>query len=189
VQSPFEREVMKRLAAAGYQVTPNWKIGAFRIDLVVEGNGKRLAIECDGDRYQPLEKLHEDMDRQSVLERMGWIFTRVRSSEFLRNPDRTLKPVLEKLQQLEISPVAVKPEPARKGSRPPVPTSQAPASQPPPSPAPLSKAPPSQALIDRVVRRAEELLASWAAPQEPGGDRTERPRAARHAVRNQAVAN
>ena len=56
-QSNFEREVMKRLAAAGYRVTPHWRIGTFRIDLVVEGDGKRLAIECDGDRYQPLEKL------------------------------------------------------------------------------------------------------------------------------------
>ncbi|MFZ1031155.1 MAG: AAA domain-containing protein [Candidatus Acidiferrales bacterium] len=85
-QSTFEREVMKRLAAAGYRVTPHWRIGTFRIDLVVEGEGKRLAIECDGDRYQPLEKLSEDMDRQSILERMGWIFTRIRSSEFSAIP-------------------------------------------------------------------------------------------------------
>src|ERR1700724_647038 len=95
---------MKRLVAAGYRVTPHWKIGTFRIDLVVEGDGNRLAIECDGDRYQPLEKLPEDMDRQSVLERMGWIFTRIRSSEFLRNPSRAMKPVLEKLEMLEIPP-------------------------------------------------------------------------------------
>src|SRR6266481_5785978 len=104
-QSNFEREVMKRLAAAGYRVTPHWRIGTFRIDLVVEGDGKRLAIECDGDRYYPVEKLPEDMDRQSVLERMGWIFTRIRSSEFLRNPARAMKPVFEKLQMLEIPPV------------------------------------------------------------------------------------
>src|SRR5713101_2758467 len=52
-QSAFEREVMKRLSAAGYCVAPQWRVGAFRIDLVVEGDGRRLAIECDGDRYQP----------------------------------------------------------------------------------------------------------------------------------------
>ena len=62
-QSTFEREVMKRLMAAGYRVAPQWRIGAFRIDLVVEGGGKRLAIECDGDRYHALEKLPEDMER------------------------------------------------------------------------------------------------------------------------------
>jgi len=135
-QSNFEREVMKRLAAAGYRVTAHWKIGTFRIDLVVEGDGKRLAIECDGDRYQPLEKLPEDMDRQSILERMGWIFTRIRSSEFLRNPARAMKPVFEKLQTLEIPPSADASEIELAGLT-------------------------SHEVIDRVIRRAEELRKSW----------------------------
>src|SRR5260370_12640585 len=103
-QSAFEREVMKRLLAAGFRVAPQWRVGAFRIDLVVEGDGPRLAIECDGDRHHPLEKLPEDMDRQSVLERMGWIFTRIRGTEFFRNPDRAMKPFFEKLHILEIHP-------------------------------------------------------------------------------------
>jgi hypothetical protein len=117
-------------------VTPHWKIGTFRIDLVVEGDGKRVAIECDGDRYQPLEKLPEDMDRQSVLERMGWIFTRIRSSEFLRNPARAMKPVFEKLQALEIPPSGKVTESEPAG-------------------------PTSHEVIDRVIRRAEELRKSW----------------------------
>jgi very-short-patch-repair endonuclease len=135
-QSTFEREVMKRLVAAGFRVAPQWRIGAFRIDLVVEGGGKRLAIECDGDRYHALEKLPEDMERQSVLERMGWIFTRMRSTEFFRNPDRALKPVFEKLQLLEISPASAKANATGK--------TQA-----------------ASDLIDRVVRRAEELRNTW----------------------------
>ncbi len=134
-QSNFEREVMKHLTAAGYRVTPHWRIGTFRIDLVVEGDGKRLAIECDGDRYQPLEKLPEDMDRQSVLERMGWIFTRIRSSEFLRNPTRAMKPVFEKLEVLEIPPAGK----TRK----------------------IQEEPASHEVIDNVIRRAEELRKSW----------------------------
>jgi len=135
-QSGLEREVMKRLASAGYRVTPHWKIGTFRIDLVVEGGGKRLAIECDGDRYRPPEKLHEDMDRQSVLERMGWIFTRIRSSEFFRNPARTMKPVFEKLEALEILPAGCSAD-AALGRR------------------------ASHDVIDRVIRRAEELRKNW----------------------------
>src|SRR6266851_2159043 len=135
-QSTFEREVMKRLVAAGYRVAPQWRIGAFRIDLVVEGDGRRLAIECDGDRYHPLEKLPEDMERQSVLERMGWIFTRMRGTEFFRNPDRALKPVFEKLQLLEISPASAKVNAT-------------------------GKAQAASDLIDRVVRRAEELRNTW----------------------------
>jgi very-short-patch-repair endonuclease len=139
-QSAFEREVMKRLLAAGFRVAPQWRVGAFRIDLVVEGDGRRLAIECDGDRYHPLEKLPEDLERQSVLERMGWIFTRIRGTEFFRNPDRAMKPVFDKIQILEISPDQAK------------------------LPAAAKTLPPSD-LIDRVIRRAEELRRAWADPE------------------------
>jgi len=136
-QSGFEREVMKRLASAGYRVTPHWKIGTFRIDLVVEGGGKRLAIGCDGDRYYPLEKLSEDMDRQSILERMGWVFTRVRSSDFLRNPARAMKSIFEKLQVMEIPPDGN----TRDGKL---------------------DAKISHDVTERLIRRAEELRKSWA---------------------------
>jgi very-short-patch-repair endonuclease len=152
-QSNFEREVMKRLAAAGYRVTPHWKIGTFRIDLVVEGDAKRLAIECDGDRYHPLEKLPEDMDRQSVLERMGWIFTHIRSSEFLRNPARAMKPVFEKLEMLEIPPAgdAADAERAKQASH---------------------------DVIDRVAQRAEELRRNWAKASGAGARASSRASAA-----------
>jgi len=148
-QSAFEREVMKRLMAAGYRVAPHWRVGSFRIDLVVEGDGKRLAIECDGDRYHPFEKLADDLDRQSVLERMGWIFSRVRSTEFFRNPDRAMKPVVEKLETLEISP-------SRSGEE----ATEIPGG--------------FTDLIDRVTRRAEKLRNTWAgtAPSEARSDST-----------------
>ena len=152
-QSNFEREVMKRLATEGYRVTPHWRIGTFRIDLVVEGDGKRLAIECDGDRYYPLEKLPEDMDRQSVLERMGWIFSRIRSSEFLRNPARAMKPVFEKLQMLEIPPTG------NSGGAEPA-------------------GPVSHDVIDRVIRRAEELRKNWSKTNGAGARSSSRASAA-----------
>jgi len=139
-QSTFEREVMKRLMAAGYRVAPQWRVGSFRIDLVVEGDGKRLAIECDGDRYHPLEKLPDDMDRQSVLERMGWIFARVRSTEFFRNPERAMKPVFEKLEDMEISP-----ERSNDGAS--------------------ENARGASDLIERVTRRAEKLRDAWTNPE------------------------
>jgi very-short-patch-repair endonuclease len=133
-ESIFEREVLKRLVLAGYRVTAQWRVGAYRIDLVVEANDKRLAVECDGDRYHPLEKLGEDMERQSILERMGWVFSRVRGSEFFRDADRALAPVFAKLELLEILPLGEdkKGEPR-----------------------------PSNELADRVIRRAEELRVSW----------------------------
>jgi hypothetical protein len=112
-------------------------VGAYRIDIVVEGGRKRLAIECDGDRYRPLEKLTEDMERQAVLERVGWTFTRIRCTEFLRDPAKAMKPVLEKLRLLEIPMEAGLPE-----------------SEPQP--------PSSRELTARVIRRAAALRKSWA---------------------------
>ncbi len=103
-ESVFEKEVMQRLIAAGYKVVPQWKVGHYRIDLVVEGNGQRLAVECDGDRYHPIEKLEEDMGRQAILERLGWTFVRIRGSQFFRNPDTAIEPVLERIHQLGITP-------------------------------------------------------------------------------------
>jgi ADP-ribosylglycohydrolase/very-short-patch-repair endonuclease len=106
-ESPFEREVLKRLSDAGYRVKSQWQVGYFRIDMVVEGGGKRLAVECDGDRYHPLEKLGEDMERQAILERLGWQFLRIRGSAFYRDPEQAMKPLFARLAELEISPEGV----------------------------------------------------------------------------------
>ena len=151
-QSAFEQEVAKRLAAAGYRVAPNWRIGSFRIDLVVEGDGKRLAVECDGDRFHPLERLSEDMDRQSVLERMGWIFARIRSTEFFRNPERALRPIFERLQALEIIPKR-----SNSGA--------------------TDVLRESNDLVDRVVRRSEKLRSAWTS-HEPAESRRREARSA-----------
>jgi very-short-patch-repair endonuclease len=149
VESEFERLVMGRLITAGFQVTPQWRVGAFRIDLVVEGDQKRLAVECDGDRYHPIEKLGEDMERQAILERLGWTFIRIRGSVFFRDPENAMRPVFAKLEALEIPPTRADAEPARQGAA-------------------------STELIDRVVRRAQELRSAWRQtnpqedPMQPG---------------------
>ena len=104
VESEFERDVAAYLVRAGYRVTPQWQVGNYRIDMVVEGGGMRLAVECDGDRYHPIEKLPEDMARQAILERLGWTFIRLRGSEFYRDPEATIRRVFDKLEALGISP-------------------------------------------------------------------------------------
>jgi superfamily I DNA and/or RNA helicase/very-short-patch-repair endonuclease len=103
-ESPFEKEVLKRLTNAGFRVSTQVEVGYFRIDMVVEGVGKRLAIECDGDRYHPIEKLAEDMNRQAILERLGWKFARIRGSSFYRDPDQAMESVFNRLDELEILP-------------------------------------------------------------------------------------
>ncbi len=142
VESEFEKQVLRRLVQAGYHVVPQWPVGAYRIDLVVEGDGKRLAVECDGDRWHPIEKLEEDMARQAILERLGWRFVRIRGSHFFRNPDQALEPVFARLRALEMPP-----ERSNAST----------------STLPLDE----QELRDRITRRAAELRMQWGTMDSP----------------------
>jgi very-short-patch-repair endonuclease len=105
-ESELERRVLAELAKRGYRVAPQWKVGKYRIGLVVLGAKGRLAIECDGDRYLPVEKIPEAMARQSVLERLGWKFARIRGSEFFVDPEKAMQPVWRRLEALGIAPLA-----------------------------------------------------------------------------------
>jgi very-short-patch-repair endonuclease len=105
VDSEFERLVMKDLKLKGFRITPQWKVGSYKIDLVVEGANDRLAIECDGDRFHTLENLQADMERQAILERLGWRFIRVRGSEYFRKPEQALLPLYERLEAMGIEPL------------------------------------------------------------------------------------
>lgn len=105
-ESGFEREVFDELVRRGYRVEPQVACGGFRIDLVVEGHeGRRLAIECDGDRFHGPGQWAEDMARQRVLERAGWTFWRCFASNFVRHRDEVLQDLFATLQRLGIDPV------------------------------------------------------------------------------------
>lgn len=104
-ESQFEKDVAQRLLARGYRVRPQWEVGAYRIDLVVvDGEGKKVAIECDGDRYHTQDNLDEDMARQLLLEKLGWRFLRIRGSEFYRDPEAKMHWVEDNLERLGIIP-------------------------------------------------------------------------------------
>lgn len=103
LQSEFEKQVMERLLYEGYQVVSQWKVGAYSIDLVVEGGGKRIAIECDGEQWHPIEKLDEDIARQMILERLGWSFIRIRGSAYFRKPNATMQEVIRALENSGIT--------------------------------------------------------------------------------------
>lgn len=111
-ESELERQVLRRLIAARYRVTPQWEVGRYRIDMVIEGQACRLAVECDGDRYHDINQLPEDMERQAVLERLGWTFHRIRGSRFFRDPDRTMEQLFSRLPAMGIEPLADEPNDA-----------------------------------------------------------------------------
>lgn len=104
-ESGFEREVFTLLCSLGYRVTPQVKTGAYRIDMVVEGEGdSRLAIELDGDEYHGPDRWQQDMNRQRVLERAGWEFWRCFASTWSLRKDEILQELLARLTAMGIEP-------------------------------------------------------------------------------------
>jgi very-short-patch-repair endonuclease len=140
-ESPFEAEIIGRLVAEGYQVHPQWRVGAYRIDMVVTGeNGKRLAIECDGDRYH-YNKVADDLARQALLERLGWRFVRIRGTTYYRDKKAAMSAVYEKLVYYGITPVS------RQGDD-------------------RAEQLPTELLSERIKRRAVALQAQWASQSD-----------------------
>lgn len=104
-ESPFEAAVAKALVGKGYHLIQQWKVGAYRLDIVAVCGRKHVVIECDGERYHSGEaKIREDMERQTILERLGWRFIRIRGSEYYRNPDMAMERVITELGDHGIEP-------------------------------------------------------------------------------------
>ncbi|WP_406224686.1 AAA domain-containing protein [Streptomyces anulatus] len=104
--SLFEQRVYLALRARGYRVRPQYPAGRYRIDLVVEGGTRRLAVECDGDAFHTEENADADAARQRELERVGWTFVRIRGSRFFLDPERALEPLWAELDRLGIESAA-----------------------------------------------------------------------------------
>lgn len=104
-ESDFEREMFDHLAARGYSVDTQVKVGSHRIDMVVEGeDDRRLAIECDGDRYHGPEQWPADIARQRTLERAGWRIWRCFASRFVREREAVTDELIGLLSALDIRP-------------------------------------------------------------------------------------
>lgn len=105
-ESGFELEMFDELVRRGFRVEPQVPCGGYRIDFVVEGSeGRRLAIECDGDRFHGPGQWQDDMARQRVLERAGWTFWRCFASSFVRHRDTVMGDLMQTLEHLGVQPL------------------------------------------------------------------------------------
>lgn len=133
-ESPFEYEVAQFLATAGYHFIQQYEVGAYRIDIVVVYDNNKIAIECDGERYHSGElKIQQDMERQCILERLGWRFIRISGGIFYRDKEGTMEGVYQQLQNYGIYPEEIKCEKTKENSN----------------------------LLEKVKRRAREIRKSW----------------------------
>lgn len=110
--SPFEEEVAKYLISKGYNIHQQYAVGPYRIDMVVTCGNKRIAVECDGEKYHSgEEKIREDMEREIILNRIGnWEFIRIRGGAYYRDKEGELKKLVDKLSEKNIFPEKVEME-------------------------------------------------------------------------------
>ncbi|HLH29379.1 MAG TPA: hypothetical protein VKW77_10705, partial [Acidimicrobiales bacterium] len=105
----FQVDVFLRIVDAGYRVIPQYEIGGYRVDLLVEGLRGRLAVECEGDDWAGVEQFEEAALRQRQLERCGLPFCRIRGSAFYRDPDLAMEELWADLREHRIYPEGQEP--------------------------------------------------------------------------------
>ena len=106
----FEEAVRAALIDRGLKVDMQVGASRYRIDLAVRDprNEKRylLGIECDGLAYHSSRTARDrDLQRQLVLQRMGWRIHRVWSTEWFYNTEQAIASILRSVQQAEEAPV------------------------------------------------------------------------------------
>ena len=97
--NPFEIDVRDTLARRGLRMTPQYGSSGYWIDFAVQHpvqpGSYVLAIECDGATYHSSESARDrDRLRQEQLERQGWRFHRIWSSEWFHNRDACAEKVI-----------------------------------------------------------------------------------------------
>jgi very-short-patch-repair endonuclease len=90
--NPFELDVLERLRGAEIPVIPQYGVGGMRIDFAAQHPqfpGRMvLAIEADGATYHSSRSARDrDRLRQEHLERLGWQFHRIWSTDWFNDPE------------------------------------------------------------------------------------------------------
>lgn len=101
--SQFSVDVGNIILNKGYKVIPEFEVASHRIDLVIQGENARLAVECDGDQYHT--DWEADQRREDILRRAGWKFWRVTGSAFYKHDEEALKTLWLTLDELGIEPI------------------------------------------------------------------------------------
>lgn len=97
--NPFERDVWERLDAVGIPLVPQYGVSGYYVDFAAKHRthpGRMvLAIECDGAGYHSTPTARDrDRLRQEHLERLGWRFHRIWSTEWFRAREREIERAL-----------------------------------------------------------------------------------------------
>jgi len=138
--SELERELCHRLEDRGYLVLRHYPIGDGVIDLVVEGlGGRRVAVQCDGDRVLAGDIVEDQLAQQMSLRRLGWEFLRVRASDVVRDGEQAFARLFQRLGERGVRPGAAAAQDAGSSGI-------------------------SEPLHEKVIHRAEQIRRRWHVP-------------------------
>jgi superfamily I DNA and/or RNA helicase/transcription elongation GreA/GreB family factor/very-short-patch-repair endonuclease len=107
LESPFEEEVYQRLVEEvdESKLIPQMKVSEFRIDIVYDpkiSGVPKIAIECDGAKYHSSREAYlHDRHRQKILENHGFVFHRIWSTNWWRNPKKETMRLIEFIKNVE----------------------------------------------------------------------------------------
>jgi|APSaa5957512535_1039671.scaffolds.fasta_scaffold07340_2 very-short-patch-repair endonuclease len=105
--SDFEIAVMSALEKVGYVCEPQLGVAGYFLDLAVKDPNKPgrflVGIECDGATYHSAKSARDrDRLRQDVLEQLGWEIHRIWSTDWFKNPQAQLEPIIKRLEKLKL---------------------------------------------------------------------------------------
>ena len=109
LESPFEEEVYEALTEHFDEknIIPQLQFAGFRIDMVYDTKHiglPKIAIECDGATYHSSQEAYlHDRHRQKILEGHGFVFHRIWSTNWWRNPQKETKKLVEFIKSIENS--------------------------------------------------------------------------------------
>jgi len=104
--SDFEIAVMNELAKHGYECEPQLGVAGYFLDLAVRDPGKPgrflMGVECDGATYHSAKSTRDrDRLRQDILENLGWRIRRIWSTDWFKNPQAQIQPIVQELDRLK----------------------------------------------------------------------------------------
>lgn len=104
--SDFEIAVAQALRREGFKCEPQVGVAGFFIDIAVvdPGNPGRylMGIECDGATYHSAKSVRDrDRLRQEILENLGWRIRRIWSTDWFKNPEAEIQPIIRELHDLK----------------------------------------------------------------------------------------
>jgi superfamily I DNA and/or RNA helicase/very-short-patch-repair endonuclease len=97
-ESPFEEEVYQELIEhlPKESIIQQYQVGGYRLDFLLKINDRNIALECDGKTYHSSDQAYAyDIHRQTQLEKLGYEFFRIWSTNWFAGKEREIDKLLQ----------------------------------------------------------------------------------------------